>query len=176
MPFGPVPNLLGRTEMAATAASSDVVPFPGAKYLTIAACVTGYSSGGIFSFRFGISGGAIDTGTRYRTLISAAPTASAGTAWIAAVAATSDTMLRLADTAKTTGRLAWVEIMNRNTTEHGVQFWTTDLSASVTTHGRRMFGEGVYLSATAGLITSCQMVSTGGSLLAGTGFEVYGYL
>lgn len=181
MTFGPVvttPITLGGTEMTAAGPTSAVVgPFRACKYLTISYCVTGYASGGgILGLRFGISGGAIDTGTRYRHKNQPSVTTASGT-WPAPVLSsttTAVTYMLLADAAITTGRTGIAWGMNRNTTAHTFQWVTTNESTSAIVHQKRITGDGGYHSSTAGQITSVQMAVSGGDLSAGTGFEVWG--
>lgn len=181
--FGPIPGLdfLGSTELAAAAASTAVVgPFAPYKWLYIPACVSGYQSGGgIFSLQFGISGGAIDTGARYRWNVRPKSTSTTG-AWgtpVVSSTTTAASMIQLANAAITTGRVAHIWVMNRSgSTNHTVQWTCTNEATSATAHPLQMDGDGSYISATAGQITSVQMLtnSGGGNLNAGTGFAVYG--
>jgi hypothetical protein len=175
----PDATLLGETEMAASGPSSAVVQWVGNyKYLTIYACVTGYGSGGgILALRFGISGGAIDTGARYRHKNMAGPTTAVAT-WSTAVISsttTAPTMMLLADAAITTGRMSTIEIMNRNSTIHTAEWRTVNEASTATSHQKRILGDGSYISASAGYITSVQMVVSGGDLGAGSGFVVEGH-
>jgi hypothetical protein len=181
MTFGPVvttPITLGGTEMAAAGPSSAVVgPFRACKYLTIAYCVTGYASGGgILGLRFGISGGAIDTGARYRHKNMPGPTTAVATFTAAVISSTTTApaFMLLADAAITTRRTGIAWGMNRNSTAHTFQWITTNESTSAIVHQKRILGDGGYHSSTAGQITSVQMVVSGGDLSAGTGFEVWG--
>lgn len=169
---------LGKTEMAAAGPSSAVVAWGGNyKYIHISACVTGYGSGGgILALRFGVNGGAIDTGARYRHKNQPGPTTAVATFGTAVLSSTTTapTMMLLADAAITTGRMVELDIMNRNSTIHTCQWITTNEGSSATSHQKRILGDGGYHSATAGFITSVQMVVSGGDLTAGSGFVVTG--
>jgi hypothetical protein len=172
---------LGGTELAAAASSTAVVSWTGAyKWLSIRACVSGYQSGGgIFSLQFGIAGGAIDTGARYQWAVHP-DTTTAGTAWGTSVLSSTTTapsMLQLANAAITTGRVAVLDVMNRSgSTIHTCQWVCTNEPTSAIAHSLTMTGRGAYISASAGQITSVQMLtnSGGGALNAGSGFEVHG--
>lgn len=174
-------DFLGSTELATAAASTAVVgPFATYKWLYISACVSGYQSGGgIFSLQFGISGGTIDTGARYRWNVRPKSTGTTG-AWgtpVVSSTTTAASMIQLANAAITGGRVAHIWLMNRPaSTNHTAQWTCTNEATSATAHPLQMDGDGTYLSATAGQITSVQMLtnSGGGSLNAGTGFAVYG--
>lgn len=179
MPLFVAGERLGGTELAAAAASTAIVgPFAPYKYLTIYACVTGYSSGGIFSLRFGIgTTAAVDSATTNYTDFNhpTAVSTTASTAWGTYVNGFSQTMMRLADAGITTGRMSTIEVMNRSSTFHTAT-WVTRNEGAVTTNIQKMIvGHGSYVSATAGQITCVQMVTSGGNLLAGTGFVVYGH-
>lgn len=172
------PVLLGETEMAASGPASAVVgPFGNYKWLLIEACVTSYSSGGgIFALRFGISGGAIDTGTRYRHR-NLVPPATTGTAWQVGVASsttTAATMMLLANANISGGRYVSVSGMNRSSTNHTFRWHTVNEATSAIAHPVECIGDGSYVSAAAGYITSVQMVVSGGDLGAGSGFAVSG--
>jgi hypothetical protein len=169
---------LGGTELGAAAANTATVSFGNYKYLTIYACVSGYASNGIFSLQFGISNGAIDTGTNYRHR-NLLPPATTGTAWQAGVASsttTADTMMRLAGDSITAGRMTTINIMNRTGTAiHTVEWRTVNEGATDIVHPNQWLGDGTYVSTAAGQITSVRLISTGGNLNAGTGFAVYGF-
>lgn len=175
------PVLLGQTELATAAASTAVVSWTGNyKWLHIDACVSGYASGGgIFSLQFGISGGAIDTGARYRWLVHPHPQSTTTTqvGSVASSTTTAASMMQLANAAITGGRVAHIWLMNRSgSTQHTAHWFCTNEATSAIAHPVNMFGNGSYISASAGQITSVQMVtnSGGGNLNAGSGFAVYG--
>lgn len=172
---------LGSTELTTAAASTAVVgPFAGYKWLTIYACVSGYASGGgIFSLQFGIAGGAIDTGARYRWKVHVAPTTTSATWGTGAVSSTTTaaSMMQLANAAITGGRVATIQVMNRAASTQHTAWWVcTNEASSAIAHPLSMLGDGSYISATAGQITSVQMLtnSGGGNLNSGTGFSVFG--
>lgn len=175
-------DYLGATELATAAASTAVVSWTGNyKWLHIDACVSGYGSGGgIFSLQFGIAGGAIDTGARYQWFVHPDTTA-AGTGWGTSVLSSTTTApssMQLANAAITTGRVAFIQVMNRSgSTIHTAEWLCTNEPTSATAHALSMTGHGAYISASAGQITSVQMVtnSGGGNLNAGTGFSVRGH-
>jgi hypothetical protein len=173
---------LGGTTLGTAAASTAVVSWAAAdyKWLKIYGCVSGYASGGgIFSLQFGVAGGAIDTGARYQWAVHPDTTA-AGTAWGTSVLSSTTTapsMIQLANAAITTGRTMEFMVMNRSgSTLHTCQWVCTNEPTSATAHSLTMTGRGAYISATAGQITSVQMLtnSGGGNLNAGSGFRVYG--
>src|SRR5215210_6942585 len=105
------------TELTTGAGNTRIIgPFRAYKYLTIYACVTGYSNTSIFSLRFGIgTTNAVDTGTtNYQDWNKPTSTSTtAGTAWGTEVIGNSQSMIRLADAGILTGRMSTVKVFNR---------------------------------------------------------------
>lgn len=161
-------DYLGGTELAAQAATSATVTIAARETLRIHAYVAGYASGGgIFGLRF--NG---DSGTRYLHRNQPYPTTT-GTAWGTAVSTASTTGILLANAAIGGGRYCVMEISNFGTTAHPC-FWTTINIGTAATNGIKIDGQGIWVSATATQITSVQMYVSGGDLLAGSGFAIFG--
>lgn len=158
---------LGSTRMAAASASSAVVTIPAREQLYLLINIAGYGGGDIASLRF--NG---DSGTNYwdRHI-----TSVAGGVALVNTQTLSTTLLRLAGNGVTTGRIVSCSIMNIATISKavGISHLQTGTAAAGTA-GVLDLGGGEWVN-TSAQITTIQLVTAGGAtLLAGTGFTVFG--
>jgi hypothetical protein len=167
MLFLPGMERLNSTKLTIAAANTSVLTIPARDILVVIPRVTGYGGADIASLRF--NG---DTGANYWSKPSSA--AAATTAMTVAAASVSQAVARMFSATTTLGRSGCIIITNNATTEKiGSVSGATGSGAAATggTLEENAFG---WVN-TSAQITTIQMLTAGGqTLLAGSGFIVFG--
>lgn len=159
-------ELLGKTKLAANAASSAVVTIAARELLFIIVNVAGYTGSGTCSLRFNA-----DSGANYNSYYMSY---ASGSAFSATTAQVSQSLLRLGSNATANARQAMVSVQNLFATSHPAVIQSITASAA-NTAPIVSSGGGTWTSAAAAQITSVQLVLPEGvSLLAGTSMAIYG--
>jgi hypothetical protein len=166
-------RLAGSTKLAAAATTTSVLTIDPFDMLWITYSVTGYGAADIAAFRFGGTGGAVDSAANYwdRHMQSAA----GGTTFTNTQTASS-TMIRVAAATATTGRVGSITVQNFATIAKIASFSNSPITqtANAATVGVVQLGGGQWTNTTQQIV-SVQMVTAGGQTLsAGTGFAVWG--
>lgn len=169
--LGPIPSLqkLGSNIFSANGTSIGPITIPACKLLIIEYFISGYTGGDIGAFQFNADTTAANYGSWFMTASNAA------TPLLAQAAANAGTlaMIPVSGTNQTVGRRGFLRISNIAANRKVVDIRNANESATST--GPSMdFGWGEWLN-TAAQITQITMRLVGAnSLLAGTGFVVYG--
>jgi len=155
--------LLGRTQLTVAAASTtNVTIASGYDLLRVEYMVTGYSGGGIASFRFNADATATNYFSRWASM------AAAGVVW-SQVTTTATAAIMLGQANSTLQRGGTMRVSNFAATNHLCTF-----AGGTSTGGAPLLehGGGEYISTTT--ISSIQMIVAGVNLSVGSGFAVYG--
>jgi hypothetical protein len=164
-------ELLGSTVLGANANSTATVVLSAIRdEIWIVYRVVGYSAGDIATFRFG--NGTIDTGNNYYTRYI---TVAAGGVSLTNVATNSTNGLRVAGNSQTTGRSGLMIISNRLANEKiasVMDFCGTGVAA--TSPVLNLCGGGAWVNGSVQFDRLLMLAIGGQSLLAGSGFTVYG--
>lgn len=155
--------LLGRTQLTvAAAATTNVTIAAGYDLLRVEYMVTGYSGGGIASFRFNADATATNYFSRWASIAAATVTWSQ-------VTTTATAAIMLGQANSTLQRGGTMRVSNFAATSHLCTF-----AGGTSTSGAPLLeiGGGEYISTTT--ISSIQMIVAGVNLNIGSGFAVYG--
>ena len=164
-------ELLGKTVLAAAAATTAIVTIPARDMLLIQYRVTGYSGADIASFRFGGTAGAVDTAANYWNR---SVTSVAGGVVLVNNQNVSATLIRVAGLTSTLQRTGCMTVNNLATVSKVCKIETQTSTGAAGTAGGMDWGGGEWVNTTQQIV-SVQMLDAGANNLnAGSGFAVFG--
>ena len=164
-------QILGRTQLTVAANATSILTIPPRTLLRLTAIVTGYSGTGIASFRFGGTGGAVDSGNNYNTRFLRINSGASNN--FTDVPTTSTSYLRMASQAVVLGRQYVANVTNFTTKRKMVSINTTTEAGAVGTAANIDVGQGMWANTTQQIV-SVQLISTANNLSIGSGFIVEG--